>query len=47
MLSSSQMSELLTSDPVPEANLGYLFRLAHQRFRATLVDGNGHVVLLE
>jgi DNA-binding MarR family transcriptional regulator len=24
--------------PAPEANLGYLFRLAHQRFRATLDD---------
>ena len=32
------MSEPLTSDPEPEANLGYLFRLAHQRFRATLED---------
>jgi DNA-binding MarR family transcriptional regulator len=32
------MSEQLTSDPDPEANLGYLFRLAHQRFRATLED---------
>jgi DNA-binding MarR family transcriptional regulator len=30
------MSDALTSDPEPEANLGYLFRLAHQRFRATL-----------
>jgi DNA-binding MarR family transcriptional regulator len=25
--------------PGPEANLGYLFRLAHQRFRALLEDG--------
>ena len=32
------MSDPLTSDPDPEANLGYLFRLAHQRFRATLED---------
>jgi DNA-binding MarR family transcriptional regulator len=32
------MSDPLTSDPEPEANLGYLFRLAHQRFRATLED---------
>lgn len=32
------MSDPLTSDPGPEANLGYLFRLAHQRFRATLED---------
>jgi DNA-binding MarR family transcriptional regulator len=34
------MSEKLTKsarpDPQPEANLGYLFRLAHQRFRARL-----------
>jgi DNA-binding MarR family transcriptional regulator len=36
------MSVDLTSSspplPGPEANLGYLFRLAHQRFRATLED---------
>jgi DNA-binding MarR family transcriptional regulator len=32
------MSEPLTSDPEPEANLGYLFRLAYQRFRAALDD---------
>jgi DNA-binding MarR family transcriptional regulator len=32
------MSDSLTSGPEPEANLGYLFRLAHQRFRATLED---------
>jgi DNA-binding MarR family transcriptional regulator len=36
------MSAALTSSsqplPGPEANLGYLFRLAHQRFRATLED---------
>ena len=35
------MSEKLTTSaavPRPEANLGYLFRLAHQRFRA-LLDG--------
>ena len=32
------MSEPLTSHPEPESNLGYLFRLAHQRFRATLED---------
>jgi DNA-binding MarR family transcriptional regulator len=34
------MSELLTRPagpvPLPDANLGYLFRLAHQRFRALL-----------
>jgi DNA-binding MarR family transcriptional regulator len=36
------MSEMLTShprsqpSPQPDANLGYLFRLAHQRFRALL-----------
>ena len=32
------MSGALTNDPGPEANLGYLFRLAHQRFRAALED---------
>lgn len=35
------MSVALTTSPPqpgPEANLGYLFRLAHQRFRATLDD---------
>jgi DNA-binding MarR family transcriptional regulator len=32
------MSDALTSDPEPEANLGYLFRLAHQRFRGALED---------
>ena len=32
------MSEQLTSDPESETNLGYLFRLAHQRFRAALDD---------
>jgi DNA-binding MarR family transcriptional regulator len=32
------MSEALTSEVEPEANLGYLFRLAHQRFRASLDD---------
>ena len=32
------MSEALTSDHESDANLGYLFRLAHQRFRATLED---------
>ena len=35
------MSERLTTSaplPQPDANLGYLFRLAHQRFRA-LLDG--------
>src|SRR3954453_1324495 len=30
------MSGNLTSHPQSEANLGYLFRLAHQRFRAAL-----------
>ena len=37
------MSATLTSSPQPvpgaEANLGYLFRLAYQRFRAQLEDG--------
>ena len=32
------MSAQLTSNPEPEANLGYLFRLAYQRFRAALDD---------
>ena len=36
--SSKQMSAPLTSNPEPEANLGYLFRLAYQRFRAALDD---------
>src|SRR4051794_9384461 len=33
------MSGTLTIHPQPEANLGYLFRLAHQRFRTALEDG--------
>jgi DNA-binding MarR family transcriptional regulator len=32
------MSAAMTSCPGPEANLGYLFRLGHQRFRAALDD---------
>ena len=32
------MSDALTNQPEPEANLGYLFRLAYQRFRAALDD---------
>src|SRR3982074_2781275 len=32
------MSDVLTNDPGPEANLCDLFRLAHQRFRAALED---------
>jgi DNA-binding MarR family transcriptional regulator len=32
------MSAAMTSRPGPEANLGYLFRLGHQRFRAALDD---------
>jgi DNA-binding MarR family transcriptional regulator len=32
------MSADMTSRPGPEANLGYLFRLGHQRFRAALDD---------
>ncbi len=32
------MSEPLTSQPEPEANLGYVFRLAYQRFRSALDD---------
>jgi DNA-binding MarR family transcriptional regulator len=41
------MSEPLTTspEPEPEANLGYLFRLAHQRFRAALEDGLGDLGL--
>ena len=38
MLPFPQMSDTLTSRPAPEANLGYVFRLAHQRFRAALED---------
>ena len=33
-----QMADALTHGPGPEANLGYLFRIAHQRFRAALED---------
>jgi DNA-binding MarR family transcriptional regulator len=32
------MSGELTNAPGPQAHLGYLFRLAHQRFRAALED---------
>ena len=32
------MSATLTSGSKPEANLGYLFRLAHQRFRTMLEE---------
>ena len=32
------MAAALTHSPGPEANLGYLFRIAHQRFRAALED---------
>jgi DNA-binding MarR family transcriptional regulator len=39
------MSASLTSYPEPEANLGYLFRLAHQRFRAALDEGLGDLGL--
>jgi DNA-binding MarR family transcriptional regulator len=39
------MSASLTSHPEPEANLGYLFRLAHQRFRAALDEGLGNLGL--
>jgi DNA-binding MarR family transcriptional regulator len=38
LLSFQEMSDSLTNAPESEANLGYLFRLAHQRFRATLED---------
>ena len=33
------MSRELTESPQPGANLGHLFRLAHQRFRAALEEG--------
>jgi DNA-binding MarR family transcriptional regulator len=39
------MSGKLTDPVGPEANLGYLFRLAHQRFRAALEDGLGDLGL--
>jgi DNA-binding MarR family transcriptional regulator len=32
------MADTLAKGPRPEANLGYLFRLAHQRFRAVLEE---------
>jgi DNA-binding MarR family transcriptional regulator len=32
------MTDTLAKGPPPEANLGYLFRLAHQRFRAVLEE---------
>jgi DNA-binding MarR family transcriptional regulator len=32
------MSGGLTTSPGPDANLGYLFRLAHQRFRSALEE---------
>jgi DNA-binding MarR family transcriptional regulator len=32
------MEDALAKGPRPEANLGYLFRLAHQRFRAVLEE---------
>jgi DNA-binding MarR family transcriptional regulator len=32
------MSGALTTFPGPDANLGYLFRIAHQRFRGLLED---------
>lgn len=43
------MSDMLTTQvldgPGPDANLGYLFRLAHQRFRARLGDALADVGL--
>ena len=39
------MSDALTSHPKPDANLGYLFRLAYQRFRAALDDTLGDLGL--
>jgi DNA-binding MarR family transcriptional regulator len=35
---SADLTSSLQPVPAPEANLGYLFRLAHQRFRALLED---------
>ena len=35
---SVELTSSLQPQPAPEANLGYLFRLAHQRFRALLED---------
>ena len=35
---SANLTNPLEPAPAPEANLGYLFRLAHQRFRALLED---------
>jgi DNA-binding MarR family transcriptional regulator len=35
---SANLTSLPQPVPLPEANLGYLFRLAHQRFRALLED---------
>ena len=35
---SVDLTSSLPPAPAPEANLGYLFRLAHQRFRALLED---------
>jgi DNA-binding MarR family transcriptional regulator len=32
------VSDVVTNAPGPDANLGYLFRLGHQRFRAALED---------
>jgi DNA-binding MarR family transcriptional regulator len=39
------MSDELTTLPDADANLGYLFRLAHQRFRARLDDALGELGL--
>jgi len=39
------MSERLTTPVRPDANLGYLFRVAHQRFRAALEDALGDLGL--
>lgn len=35
------MADAVARGPQPEANLGYLFRLAHQRFRAVLEEALG------
>src|SRR3954453_20298446 len=41
----SEMSAPLTTSVALDANLGYLFRLAHQRFRAALEDALGSLGL--
>jgi DNA-binding MarR family transcriptional regulator len=42
---SAALTSLRPPHPGPDANLGYLFRLAHQRFRAVLEDELGDIGL--